>query len=898
MRFTIIKNEDGSLAKEMKSDGTKRSNANLINGLYNEVTVNNLDEFNNHLEGLEHNEAIMLGVTEKPQGKITAQGMLESMKSNFTGEHIIARTKNNFSFQNESILLFDIDTDDGANIECKSYDNVLDILNELDPQFNNAEILIRHSSSSYIYRWNKSEREQVKGAGSYHLYIRAKNVDTDLDDYITALEDKAWELGYGYFKISNSGSMLKRQIFDSYVFSSERLVFEAGMICQEPYEQDKPEAFYKEGTFIDCKNAPSVDIEIVNTQLFNAKEKVQEQADEIREYCFYQEEQKLVDLGYPRPEAKLKVQRFLSDMYLAPEYKIILADGTEISAKDAFWEPDKYAFISCYDPIYPEKGSGKAILYTNDGVNPIIHSFVHGGINYKLEIDFRAIRTIAESLTNDPATNNGTVQRIKKLATQANLSESERKEMGTLLKSKKITHSINDLVLTADDIREIGEGKGYVNFTPKGTVAPTVDNLRVLMENEDMGYEYDVILKNPDIRHPDIVYNGPNKEAANISLIEKFAYTEGINPQIVNHITALANSDYCNPLMDYAKESHIKYMDNPEYKDHDYIGEMAKTITANETTPFYKREILEKWFIQCIAVWDYERTTPRQDAKEKFESVLVLQGKQGIQKTKFFSALLPKDKEHYIKTGAMLNPSDKDSLMQNTSYGIVELGELESTFNKSDIGALKAFLSNSWDEYRVPYGKTASRNKRCTSFCGSVNESGFLRDPTGARRFWVLPVQRIDFKAFESIDKDLLWGQAYDLYMNGEKWWFDETDTKVNKELQKLHNIHKAYSIADEVFNEIKEYNTAEMYMNVSAMFEKYSTKSPTRSDLSELSTLLDNVGFKRNSRKQFLVPTNYKYQSTLSSKPSVIDFISSNNSNDSTKESIDDMIENIEASI
>ena len=109
MRFTIIKNEEGNLSKEMNSDGTKVSSANLINGTYNEVTVDNLKEFNEHLERLEHSEAIMLSVTEKPQGKITAQGMLESMKSNFIGEHIIARTKANFSFLNESILLFDID---------------------------------------------------------------------------------------------------------------------------------------------------------------------------------------------------------------------------------------------------------------------------------------------------------------------------------------------------------------------------------------------------------------------------------------------------------------------------------------------------------------------------------------------------------------------------------------------------------------------------------------------------------------------------------------------------------------------------------------------------------------------------------------------------------------------
>ena len=35
--------------------------------------------------------------------------------------------------------------------------------------------------------------------------------------------------------------------------------------------------------------------------------------DEIREYLFYQEVQKLLDAGYPPPEAKLKVAKSLSN---------------------------------------------------------------------------------------------------------------------------------------------------------------------------------------------------------------------------------------------------------------------------------------------------------------------------------------------------------------------------------------------------------------------------------------------------------------------------------------------------------------------------------------------------------------------------------------------------------
>ncbi len=174
-----------------------------------------------------------------------------------------------------------------------------------------------------------------------------------------------------------------------------------------------------------------------------------------------------------------------------------------------------------------------------------------------------------------------------------------------------------------------------------------------------------------------------------------------------------------------------------------------------------------------------------------------------------------------------------------------------------------------------------------------MNESGFLRDPTGARRFWVIPVKSIDFKAFESINKDLLWAQAYDLYINGEKWWFDDTDKDINKELQRLHNAHKAYSVADDLFNEIERLNSREQYMNVSSIFDLFGSKSATKKDMNDLATLLESSGYKRNSRKEFLVPTKYKPQSSTPLKSGIdlseFDFDDSDDS-----EGINDLIEAI----
>ncbi len=73
----------------------------------------------------------------------------------------------------------------------------------------------------------------------------------------------------------------------------------------------------------------------------------------------------------------------------------------------------------------------------------------------------------------------------------------------------------------------------------------------------------------------------------------------------------------------------------------------------------------------------------------------------------------------YFGEGRTYDPRNKDSQIECTSKWICELGEIGSTMKK-DIDSLKAFLTSSTNEYRLPYGKTALRYARMTSFCGTT----------------------------------------------------------------------------------------------------------------------------------------------------------------------------------
>ena len=88
--------------------------------------------------------------------------------------------------------------------------------------------------------------------------------------------------------------------------------------------------------------------------------------------------------------------------------------------------------------------------------------------------------------------------------------------------------------------------------------------------------------------------------------------------------------------------------------------------------------------------------------------------------------------------------------------------ELDSTL-KRDLAKLKAFITESSDEFRRPYAMKPMVYPRRTSFYATVNNGDFLKDDTGNRRYWVIPVEKIDFNIIDNLDINMLWGEVMHL---------------------------------------------------------------------------------------------------------------------------------------
>ncbi len=155
----------------------------------------------------------------------------------------------------------------------------------------------------------------------------------------------------------------------------------------------------------------------------------------------------------------------------------------------------------------------------------------------------------------------------------------------------------------------------------------------------------------------------------------------------------------------------------------------------------------------------------------KADNALVLQGKQGIGKTTFFAALFG---EFFQTVGE--HKSEVDQLLSMTRSWCCEYGEIENAFSKKAVAAIKSFMSITSDTFRRPYASEPEEYNRHFVICGTTNQSEFLSDSTGNRRFWVVPVDdAIDRTAVAEM-RDDVWSAVLALYLSDEQWWLTEVE--------------------------------------------------------------------------------------------------------------------------
>ena len=208
---------------------------------------------------------------------------------------------------------------------------------------------------------------------------------------------------------------------------------------------------------------------------------------------------------------------------------------------------------------------------------------------------------------------------------------------------------------------------------------------------------------------------------------------------------AMDRRNHFNPVVDYLNGKTLD-------KSRDHLADLYAIMGLEDD--WLSQALVKKWFIQGLALLHNDPDHPFQP-----EGVLTLAGEQGIGKTTFFSRMACKPE--FFRGGQSINSRDKDNERRVVTTWIAELGELDCTF-KSDIGKVKQFITNEYDEYRLPYGHTDKHAPRRTNMGATVNGDKFLIDETGNRRFWTIPLTHVDVNALRRFDAYQVWLQVWE----------------------------------------------------------------------------------------------------------------------------------------
>lgn len=300
--------------------------------------------------------------------------------------------------------------------------------------------------------------------------------------------------------------------------------------------------------------------------------------------------------------------------------------------------------------------------------------------------------------------------------------------------------------------------------TENGDVKPLITNAVLILENEPalQGIRYNELSNAIEVKGK-LPWPRPNKywrDADDAQLYTWVADRYGVQfpeNRFSKALTTVTDKRRFNPLREYVQQ--LPEWDGVPRADTlliDYLG-------APDTE--YTRAVTRKTLIGAV-----QRVL---QPGCKFDTVLVLDGKPGIGKSTLLRKLGGK---WFSDSLSLADTRDKTAAEKLQSVWIMEIGEMQGT-RKADVDIMKGFISRQVDEYRAAYGRVVEHHPRTCIICGTTNSTtGFLRDTTGNRRFWPVPVNgggRLSVWDMTEDTRAQIWAETMILVAEGETSYLD-----------------------------------------------------------------------------------------------------------------------------
>ncbi len=425
-----------------------------------------------------------------------------------------------------------------------------------------------------------------------------------------------------------------------------------------------------------------------------------------------------------------------------------------------------------------------------------------------------------------------------KVANDSELSDVEREQVAAAIQAKAKTLGVKMEIATVRGwvrARVRGSG-GFVHLNDDGHPLCTLENFRSLIERLGWTIRYNVIKKSIEILIPGESFTRDNRDNAALAcVLSECEKVRMPTKHIAQYLIRIADENQYNPVATWVLS-----------KPWDGVSRLDAFFDTVKSPVSIKDKLMRKWGIQAVAA----AFSPDGIAAQ---GILTFVGPQNIGKTTWFRKLVPEDLDAVL-TGHTLDLKSKDSIFIALTYWIVELGELDATFKKSEVSAMKAFITQPQDKLRRPYAAVESNFGRRTVFGGSVNGEEFLADPTGNRRYLTIPVSGFEFD--HGVDMQQVWAEFHSLWTGGEAFFLSM------EEVAELNTHNEQFTIIDPLEERISgafdwgPHVTMWSWMTVTDVLLRIGIREPTKGQTISASAIIRkmNGGKRRKSNGASLV--------------------------------------------
>jgi len=195
-----------------------------------------------------------------------------------------------------------------------------------------------------------------------------------------------------------------------------------------------------------------------------------------------------------------------------------------------------------------------------------------------------------------------------------------------------------------------------------------------------------------------------------------------------SQVHMLVNSPF-TPAFDPVRD----YFDHlPEWDGKDYLAEWTHSLRTNDDSRF--ENVMKMFYVGMFVAYF-------NDSKVNHIVPVLYSGSQGGGKTWFWDNMLPPELKAHRYNGKIHD--DKDSLSYVATKLLICVDEMNH-LDRKEMQEMKDLVTRDSVDMRLAYERFSHKFPHIASFVGTCNDTNFMNDPSGNRRWHVFEVHDVD----------------------------------------------------------------------------------------------------------------------------------------------------------